>query len=270
MVVCNDSVYYSSVILVSAASLAITSPQNKVRGSLSNTYIFLVFTNNSYYISIKFEEMDVKVMHFFLVAYAIFFLQESSKTYGYSCDYNECNCVEEMITCIDIAAPRFKFRPTVTKLYMENVRIVDIKKHNLPNLKYVTLVNIKYFNCRFLENFASNALVRTNMCDSEKESLFTRISTIESQTDASIPFSKVNEMEISQYKSLEDLTTKYVNTYHNHKEGKVTEYISLESDSSYHYDQKITVNSLEELSTTSEAGFYNLPSKVLNPVIFHM
>ena len=70
----------------------------------------------------------MKILHFFLIAYVIFFLKESSKTYGYSCEYNECSCAEEMITCIDIAAPRFKFRPTVTKLYMENFQIVDIKK----------------------------------------------------------------------------------------------------------------------------------------------
>ena len=100
--------------------------------------------------------MDVKILIFLLIASVYL-----RKTYGYSCEYNECNCVGEMITCIDIAAPRFKFRPSVTKLYMENVQIVDIKKmlHNLPNLKYVTLVNINYFKCGWLENFATNVVV---------------------------------------------------------------------------------------------------------------
>ena len=181
--------------------------------------------------------MDVKILIFLLIASVYL-----RKTYGYSCEYNECNCVGEMITCIDIAAPRFKFRPSVTKLYMENVQIVDIKKmlHNLPNLKYVTLVNINYFKCGWLENFATNVVVRTNMCDSEKESLFTSISTFDSQTDAPIPFSEVSEMETSQYKSMEDVTTKYDNTYHKHTEGKVTEYIS---------------------SSTPDFGFHNSASK---------
>ena len=203
--------------------------------------------------------MDVKILIFLLIASVYL-----RKTYGYSCEYNECNCVGEMITCIDIAAPRFKFRPSVTKLYMENVQIVDIKKmlHNLPNLKYVTLVNINYFKCGWLENFATNVVVRTNMCDSEKESLFTSISTFDSQTDAPIPFSEVSEMETSQYKSMEDVTTKYDNTYHKHTEGKVTEYISLDSDSTYRHDQETTIDiSLEKPSSTPDFGFHNSASK---------
>ena len=66
--------------------------------------------------------------------------------------------------------------------------------HNLPNLKYVTLVNINYFNCNWLDNFVSNTVVRINMCDSEKDSLLRKI---QSHTDASTPISKVNDMEIS-------------------------------------------------------------------------
>ena len=192
---------------------------------------------------IKFEKVDVKILHFFLIAHVIFFLRES-KTYGYICEYNECTCVEEMITCIDITAPRFKFRPTVTKLYMENVQIVDINKmiHNLPNLKYVTLVNINYFNCKWLDNFPSYTFVRTNLCDSEDESLLTKISIVQSHTDANIPIFQFNEMEISQYKLLEELTTSHKTKYHN--DAKITQYNSLDklstdSDSSYHYEQKI-------------------------------
>ena len=132
--------------------------------------------------------------------------------------------------------------------------------HNLPNLKYATLVNINYLDCRWLDNFASNTVVRANMCDSEKESLLTKI---QSHTDASTPISKVNEMEIIQYKTLEELTTSYEIKYHNHKDAKVIEYNSLDelstgSDSSYHYDQKITENnSLEELSNTTQSVFHN-------------
>ena len=83
----------------------------------------------------------------------IFGLIYSWKCCRCSCDYTECNCVDQIITCIDVAAPRFKYRPIVTRLYLQNVQIMDIRKliHNLPNLKYVTLVNVNYFKCKWLE-----------------------------------------------------------------------------------------------------------------------
>ena len=85
---------------------------------------------------------------------------------GYSCDYAECTCMEDMITCVGVAAPRFKYRATVTMLYMDNVQVVnliDILK-NLPNLKYLSLVNMKYFNCKWMKEVPRDVYVRTNMC----------------------------------------------------------------------------------------------------------
>ena len=71
-----------------------------------------------------------------------------------------------MITCVGVAAPRFKYRATVTMLYMDNVQVVnliDILK-NLPNLKYLSLVNMKYFNCKWMKEVPRDVYVRTNMC----------------------------------------------------------------------------------------------------------
>ena len=71
-----------------------------------------------------------------------------------------------MITCIDITAPRFKFRATVSMLYMDNVQIinlVDILK-KLPNLRYLTLMNMQYFDCEWVKNLPKHIYLKTNMC----------------------------------------------------------------------------------------------------------
>ena len=71
-----------------------------------------------------------------------------------------------MITCVGVAAPRFKYRATVTMPYLDNVQVVnliDILK-NLPNLKYLSLVNMKYFNCKWMKEIPRDVYVRTNMC----------------------------------------------------------------------------------------------------------
>ena len=85
---------------------------------------------------------------------------------GFNCDYAKCTCMGDMITCVGVTAPRFKYRATVTMLYMDNVQIVnllDIIK-NLPNLRYLSLINMKYFNCKWLKELPKHLYVRTNMC----------------------------------------------------------------------------------------------------------
>ena len=67
---------------------------------------------------------------------------------GCSCDYAACTYVEDMITCVDLMVPRFKYRPTVSILYMENIQVLNLKDiiKKLPNLRYLTLMNMNYFN----------------------------------------------------------------------------------------------------------------------------
>ena len=51
-------------------------------------------------------------------------------------------------------------------LYMDSVMVVnllDVMK-NLPNLKYLSLMNMKYFNCKWLKEIDNDVNVRTNMC----------------------------------------------------------------------------------------------------------
>ena len=97
----------------------------------------------------------------------IYFLIEKA-VLGYSCDYEECSCVDNMITCVDMSAPNFKFRATVTILYMENVQLLNLRDiiKNLPNLRYLTLMNMKYFNCKWISNLPDHIHLKTNMCHS--------------------------------------------------------------------------------------------------------
>ena len=108
--------------------------------------------------------MDLKVVNILFIFGLIF----SWKCFGYSCDYSECSCLDDMITCVDVTAPRFKYRATVTMLYMENVQIVDLREiiRKLPNLKFLTLMNMKYFDCNWLQLLSEDVRLRTNMCQS--------------------------------------------------------------------------------------------------------
>ena len=98
---------------------------------------------------------------------------------AYSCDYAECSCLDDMITCVDVKAPHFKFKATASMLYMDIVQIINltdiIKK--LPNLKYLTLMNMQYFNCKWLKDLPKHIYLRTNMCS--RNSTTTQIETEE-------------------------------------------------------------------------------------------
>ena len=107
--------------------------------------------------------MEIFKIYIFL---SVFLFSFNEIVNGFSCDYAECTCMEDMITCVGVAASRFKYRATVTMLYMDNVQVVnliDILK-NLPNLKYLSLVNMKYFNCKWMKEVPRDVYVRTNMC----------------------------------------------------------------------------------------------------------
>ena len=62
----------------------------------------------------------------FFFKFLFYFFLNLEKVLGYSCDYGECSCVDYMITCVDVTAPHFKFRATVSMLYMDNVQIINL------------------------------------------------------------------------------------------------------------------------------------------------
>ena len=79
---------------------------------------------------------NIKISFLFMI---FMYLFNHQKVLGYSCDYEECSCVDDMVACVDVSAPRFKFRATVRILYMENVRLLNLKDivKNFPNLRYL-------------------------------------------------------------------------------------------------------------------------------------
>ena len=110
---------------------------------------------------------NIKISFLFMI---FMYLFNHQKVLGYSCDYEECYCVDDKVTCVDVSAPRFKFRATVRILYMENVRLLNLKDivKNFPNLRYLTLMNMKYFNCKWIENLPEHVHLKTNMCYSTR------------------------------------------------------------------------------------------------------
>ena len=85
---------------------------------------------------------------------------------GYSCDQGQCYCFDNRITCIDMTAPKFRYRVNINILYMEHVQILDFESiiKNLPNLEYLTMMNMRFFRCEWLKIIPSGINLYTNMC----------------------------------------------------------------------------------------------------------
>ena len=74
-----------------------------------------------------------------------------------------------MICCINVALPRFNYRPAVTVLYLERVHLIDIKSiMTFPSLQYLTLKDMKYFKCEWLNDIAEGINIHTNMCQTTR------------------------------------------------------------------------------------------------------
>ena len=100
---------------------------------------------------------------FLLICYFLNALTTAGST---SCHQKVCNCREDMIFCIDVSVPSFNYRPVVTRLYMERVQLLELESiiRALPNLVYLSLVDMQYFNCDWMGEIPSNVIVTTNMC----------------------------------------------------------------------------------------------------------
>ena len=79
-----------------------------------------------------------------------------------------------MTSCVNVALPRFNYRPAVTILYLERVHLIDIKSILLsfPSLQYLTLKDMKYFKCEWIDEITEGINVRTNMCQSTSTGKF--------------------------------------------------------------------------------------------------
>ena len=82
------------------------------------------------------------------------------------------SCFDNRITCIDMTAPKFRYRVNINILYMEHVQILDFESiiKNLPNLDYLTMMNMRFFRCEWLKIIPLGINLYTNMCVSYSNS----------------------------------------------------------------------------------------------------
>ena len=99
-------------------------------------------------LSVDFLDMEILRLCFFCCF--IFYYLNLEIVSSYSCDYSECSCVDDMITCVDVTAPRFKYRAKIFTRYS----------------RYLTSMKMQYFNCKWLQDLSRDTYLRTNMCQS--------------------------------------------------------------------------------------------------------
>ena len=97
-----------------------------------------------------------------LVIFCIIYRESSS----FSCEREECSCVDNIVTCINVFHPSFFYRPSITVLYMSEVQLNGISHliYSFPNLEYMTLLDMVYFNCNWIEEIPSGITVFNNNC----------------------------------------------------------------------------------------------------------
>ena len=83
-----------------------------------------------------------------------------------SCNQRICYCLNHMISCVNVVLPRFYLRPAVTVLYLERVHLNDMKSimRSFPSLEYLTLKDMKYFKCEWMNDITEGINIRSNMC----------------------------------------------------------------------------------------------------------
>ena len=102
---------------------------------------------------------------FFYISQVLFFGLGLST----SCIQDFCSCNDQTIFCLDIITPSFVYRPTVTHLYMEQVQVLDMQNifSSLPSLHYLTLLDMLYFDCKWLKDMLEQITLMGNTCQSE-------------------------------------------------------------------------------------------------------
>ena len=83
-----------------------------------------------------------------------------------SCNQRICYCVNHITSCVNVALLYFNYRPATTVLYLEGVQLIDMKSimFSFPSLEYLTLKDMKYFNCKWMKDISAGINVNSNMC----------------------------------------------------------------------------------------------------------
>ena len=89
--------------------------------------------------------------------------------------------MDGIVSCVSVNFPNFYYRPYII-LYFENVQVDNMKDimSAFPNLHYMTLKNMIYFNYEWLRQVPSSVTIPTDMCletSTVSESKFTEGST---------------------------------------------------------------------------------------------
>ena len=86
-----------------------------------------------------------------------------------SCDQGICNCNDHIALCIDVVTQIFKYRPEIITLYLEKVQLLGFQNilTMLPNLKYLTLKDMKYFNCAWMDDLPTSLVITSDDCISK-------------------------------------------------------------------------------------------------------
>ena len=89
-----------------------------------------------------------------------------------SCFNGQCSCNRTVLLCKDTTNPSFRYRPSITRLYLQNVQILDINTilRKLPNLKYITFKHMRYFKCEWLKDIPREVSLKIDICQSTTSS----------------------------------------------------------------------------------------------------
>ena len=96
----------------------------------------------------------------------IVFLNLCIQMHATSCDQRICICMDGIVSCVGVNFPNFYYRPYITILYFDNVQVDNMKDimSAFPNLHYITLKKMVYFNCDWLRQVPPSVTIATDMC----------------------------------------------------------------------------------------------------------
>ena len=117
---------------------------------------------------VRFEKKMERKFGKYIIFFYIFYLSYFPMTTCTSCIQGICNCDENTILCLDVINPSFIYRPQISRLYLERVQLLDIKSilNSLPSLRYLAMIDMIYFKCKWMENIPDHITVTGNMCPS--------------------------------------------------------------------------------------------------------
>ena len=134
---------------------------------------------------------------------------------------------------------------------VEVVNLLDVIK-DLPNLKYLSSMNMKYFNCKWLKEIDKDVNVRTNMCLTSS-TIFQYLSTKQTFTEKTVSRDKM--LSTSYWSKLNPVTD--ISEGQNSKE--ISEQIDKRQSAPNH--SNITSSYNEEFATQSTTYSEYPPTK---------